>query len=58
MKQYLSTLRMVFINKLMTVHYFKRHFDEARIEQSEIWGTCDYYFETNQDGEVLRQIEV
>jgi len=42
----------------MTTHYYKRRFDETRTEQSESWGTCDYYFETNQDGEVLRQIEV
>ncbi|AUX17059.1 hypothetical protein V8245_13825 [Flavobacterium columnare] len=37
--------------------YFKRHFKEIRIEQNEIWGSCDYYLETNQYGEVLRQIE-
>ncbi len=42
----------------MTTRYYKRHFDETGTEQSEDWGTCDYYFETNQDGEVLRQIEV
>ena len=42
----------------MTTLYYKRHFEEPRTEQSEVWGTCDYYFETNQDGEVLRQIEV
>jgi len=42
----------------MTTHYYKRHFDEPRTEQSEVWGTCVYYFETNQNGEVLRQIEV
>ena len=42
----------------MTTRYYKRHFDEPRTEQSEVWGTCDYYFETNQNGEVIRQIEV
>lgn len=42
----------------MTTLYYKRHFDEPRTEQSDSWGTCDYYFETNQDGEVLRQLEV
>lgn len=42
----------------MTTRYYKRHFDEPRTEQAEVWGTCDYYFETNQIGEVLRQIEV
>ncbi len=42
----------------MTKQYYKRYFDEIRTEKSELWGTCDYYFETTQDGEVLRQIEV
>ena len=42
----------------LSTYYFQRHFDEIRIEQSESWGTCDYYFETNLDGEILRQIEV
>jgi hypothetical protein len=42
----------------MTTLYYKRHFDESRIEKSETWGTCDYYFESNQNGEILRQIEV
>lgn len=42
----------------MTKQYYKRHFDETRTEQSEDWGACDYYFEANQNGEVLRQIEV
>lgn len=42
----------------MTKQYYKRHFDEPRTEQTEVWGNCDYYFETNQNGEVLRQIEV
>lgn len=38
--------------------YYKRYFDETRTEKSEFWGTCEYYFETNQNGEILRQIEV
>ena len=42
----------------MTTLYYKRHFDEKRTENSEEWGTCDYYFETNKSGEILRQIEV
>jgi hypothetical protein len=42
----------------MTTQYYKRHFDETRTEQSDSWGTCDFYFETNQNGEILRQIEV
>ena len=42
----------------MTTQYYKRHFEEVRTKNSESWGTCEYYFETNQVGEVLRQIEV
>jgi hypothetical protein len=42
----------------MTTKYYKRHFNEPRAERSELWGTCDYYFETNSDGDILRQIEV
>lgn len=42
----------------MTTLYYKRHFDESRIEKFETWGTCDYYLESNQTGEILRQIEV
>ena len=42
----------------MTTLYYKRHFDEIRTEKFEIWGTCIYFFETNQNGEILRQIEV
>ena len=42
----------------MKTLYYKRHFNEIRTEKSETWGTCDYYFETNQNGQILRQIEV
>ena len=42
----------------MTTLYYKRHFNESRIEKFETWGTCDYYLESNQKGEILRQIEV
>ena len=42
----------------MTMQYYKRHFHEPRSGQTEDWGTCDYYLETNDNGEVLRQIEV
>jgi hypothetical protein len=41
----------------MTTLYYKRHFDEIRTENFELWGTCTYYFETNQNGEILRQVE-
>lgn len=42
----------------MTELYYKRHFNENRIEKSETWGTCIYYFESNHKGEILRQIEI
>lgn len=42
----------------MTTLYYKRYYDERRIEKSETWGTCEYYLESNQNGEILRQIEV
>ena len=42
----------------MIMLYFKRKFDESRVEDGEVWGTCIYYFETNGGGEVIRQIEV
>lgn len=42
----------------MDILYFKRYFDESRIEKSENWGTCIYYFEANFNGEILRQIEI
>jgi len=42
----------------MTTLYYKRHFDEIRAEKSETWGACIYYFESNQKGEILRQIEI
>lgn len=42
----------------MTTFYHKRTFDEPRIENNEIWGNCEYFFETNQDGEIVRQIEI
>ena len=42
----------------MKTLYYKRHFNEIRTEKSETWGTCDFYFETNQNGQILRQIEV
>jgi hypothetical protein len=40
------------------MQYYKRHFEEIRIEKSGHWGTCDFYFETDQNGEVLRQVEI
>jgi len=41
----------------MTTLYHKRKFNEPTTENNENWGNCEYYFETNQDGEIIRQIE-
>lgn len=38
--------------------YFKRNWDENRGDQYESWGKSIWFFETNNNGEVLRQIEV
>lgn len=40
-------------------HYFKRHWDETTGGSlTDSWGTSTYFFETNLDGDVLRQLEV
>lgn len=38
--------------------YYKRQFDETRVENFINWGTCLYYFEVNDLGEVKRQLEI
>ena len=43
----------------MTLYYFKRYWDETTGDPStNSWGTSTYYFETDAEGEVLRQLEV
>ena len=42
----------------MNYIYFKRPFDEARKEKGENWGTCNYYFEAEPNGVVIRQLEI
>lgn len=43
----------------MTLYYFKRHWDETTGDAlTNSWGTSTYFFETDEEGEVLRQIEV
>ncbi len=40
-------------------YYFKRPWDEATGDPlTENWGTSIYFFETNENGDVLRQLEV
>lgn len=39
--------------------YFNRPWNETTGDPlTEDWGTSTYYFETNQNGEVVRQLEV
>ena len=38
--------------------YFKRYWNELRGDEHDDWGCSWWYFETNDDGDVLRQIEV
>ena len=38
--------------------YFKRNWNETRGDQYDNWGKSIWLFETNNNGEVLRQIEV
>jgi len=40
------------------MHYFKRHWDEPRGDKHDDWGTPDWYFETEPDFCVTRQIEI
>lgn len=38
--------------------YFKRPWNETRGDNYDHWGSSIWYFETNEKGEILRQIEV
>ena len=38
--------------------YFKRNWNETRGDQYDNWGKSIWLFETDNNGEVLRQIEV
>ena len=38
--------------------YFKRNWNETRGDQYDSWGKSVWFFETDNNGEVLRQIEV
>ncbi|MFD2915485.1 MULTISPECIES: hypothetical protein [Flavobacteriaceae] len=39
------------------MNYFKRKWNETRGDQYDSWGKSAWYFETDNNGEVLRQIE-
>ena len=38
--------------------YFKRRWEECRADRHAAWGHSWWFFETDEDGTVLRQIEV
>ena len=40
------------------MHYFKRQWDELREDDHDDWGISVWYFETEPDFSVTRQIEV
>jgi hypothetical protein len=37
--------------------YFRRPWDETRGDERDAWGLSVWYFETDSDGNVIRQIE-
>ena len=39
-------------------HYFKRHWNELRADNNENWGKSEWLFETDPDGNILKQIEI
>ena len=41
----------------MKTHYIKREWDETRGDNFDFWGNSMWYFESNENGKVLRQIE-
>ena len=38
--------------------HFKRHWDAQRGDQYSDWGTATYFFETDEAGDVKRQMEI
>jgi hypothetical protein len=41
------------------MNYYKRHWNETTGEElTDSWGTSTFYFETDRDNNVLRQIQV
>jgi len=40
------------------MHYFKRQWDESRGDEHNDWGTSVWYFETEPDLSVTRQVEI
>jgi hypothetical protein len=40
------------------VRYFARDWSESRGDSHDAWGASRWFFETNDQGQVLRQVEV
>ncbi len=41
------------------MYYFKRHWEETTGDtHTDAWGSCNFYFETDANGYVPRQVEV
>lgn len=40
------------------MNYFKQFWDENRDDEFASWGTSTWYFETNSDDEILKQITI
>lgn len=40
------------------MRYFKRYWDESRGDEHDAWGCAWWYFETDDTGVVVRQIEI
>jgi hypothetical protein len=40
------------------MHYFKRQWDESRGDEHDDWGASVWYFETEPDFLVTRQVEI
>jgi hypothetical protein len=40
------------------MRYYKRRWEEGRGDRFDAWGPAVYFFETDENGAVLRQVEV
>jgi hypothetical protein len=41
-----------------SIQYYKRHWEESRGDNYDHWGPATYFFEADEQGVVLRQVEV
>lgn len=60
--EYIGTLtfivRVFCLLKLLVMKYFKRRWEETRGDQYNIWGFSTWFFETDEEGWPIRQIEI